>query len=247
MVRCVVVLGGTGEARQLAARSSRGWVAGGFHAGRAGAGAAAARRGGAGRRVRRARAHGRLAAGRTRRRRRRRHASVRRADQCVRRRRRRRSPGCRCCCCAGPAGPPATATTGGGSTSSTRPPPCCPTVGTRVFLTTGRQGLAAFARLGRCGSSSGASTRRSRRCPPACELLLSRGPYTVDGELALMREHRIDVLVTKDSGGAQTGPSSPPPASSGCRSWSCGGRHRRTCRWWRPSTEALSWLGSAVG
>lgn len=78
-----------------------------------------------------------------------------------------------------------------------------PGLGARVFLTTGRQGLAAFARsdrwfLIRCVDPPGLPL------PARKELILARGPYTVDGERNLMTTHDIDLLVTKDSGGDQT-------------------------------------------
>ncbi|GAB1516623.1 cobalt-precorrin-6A reductase [Actinophytocola sp. KF-1] len=78
-----------------------------------------------------------------------------------------------------------------------------PGLGTRVFLTTGRQGLAAFARsdrwfLIRCVDPPGLPL------PARKVLVLARGPYTVDGERALMTGHDIDLLVTKDSGGDHT-------------------------------------------
>jgi precorrin-6A/cobalt-precorrin-6A reductase len=73
--------------------------------------------------------------------------------------------------------------------------------GRRVFLTTGRQDLAAFADVDAWFLVRSVDPPE----PPVPQRMLSildRGPFTVDGELALMREHTIDVLVTKDSGAA---------------------------------------------
>jgi precorrin-6A/cobalt-precorrin-6A reductase len=76
-------------------------------------------------------------------------------------------------------------------------------LGSRVFLTTGRQGLAAFTGvpawfLVRCIDPPEAPL------PAQHELLLDRGPYTLEGELGLVDRHRINLVVTKDSGGGQT-------------------------------------------
>ncbi|HEX5812135.1 MAG TPA: cobalt-precorrin-6A reductase, partial [Pseudonocardia sp.] len=78
-----------------------------------------------------------------------------------------------------------------------------PSLGKRVLLTTGRTSLAAFAEIDlefliRCVDPPSVPMPRRAR------VLLDRGPFTVDGERALMREYGIDVLVTKDSGGPLT-------------------------------------------
>jgi precorrin-6A/cobalt-precorrin-6A reductase len=72
-----------------------------------------------------------------------------------------------------------------------------------VFLTTGRQGVAAFAALpGRVLVR--AVDPPDSPLPAGATLLLDRGPFSVADELALMREHAVDVVVTKDSGGHLT-------------------------------------------
>ena len=75
--------------------------------------------------------------------------------------------------------------------------------GSRVFLTTGRQDLAEFAACPQWFLARMVEPPEPPM-PQRIEVLLSRGPFTVDGELELMRQHRIDVLVTKDSGGEMT-------------------------------------------
>jgi len=74
----------------------------------------------------------------------------------------------------------------------------------RVFLTTGRSGVVAFS-----GSDSWFLIRVVTAPDPAGlprnhQLLVSRGPYRYDGESALLTDHRIEALVTKNSGGAMT-------------------------------------------
>lgn len=79
-----------------------------------------------------------------------------------------------------------------------------PALGRRVFLTTGRLGLAAFAHLAGLHFLVRSVEAPEPPLPPDTEVLLARGPFTPDGEKALLRENRIDVLVTKDSGGDAT-------------------------------------------
>jgi len=79
-----------------------------------------------------------------------------------------------------------------------------PALGQRAFLTTGRQELAAFAALGRLWFLIRCVDPPGGPLPAARHVILARGPYDAAAEHALMREHAIDVLVTKNSGGTLT-------------------------------------------
>jgi precorrin-6A/cobalt-precorrin-6A reductase len=80
-----------------------------------------------------------------------------------------------------------------------------PALGARAFLTTGRGDLADFAALDLYLLARMVEAP-APPLPRRCELLIARGPFTLPGERALLRDHRIDVLVTKDSGGPATAP-----------------------------------------
>lgn len=72
-----------------------------------------------------------------------------------------------------------------------------------VFLTTGRKSLDAFAGVtARCLVRS--VDPPSPPLPERTVVVLARGPFTVEEEVALMREHHVEVVVTKDSGGDMT-------------------------------------------
>lgn len=79
-----------------------------------------------------------------------------------------------------------------------------PALGNRIFLTTGRMGLAHFAHLTDLWFLVRSVDAPEPPYPPRMTTLLDRGPFTVEGERALLRDHRIDVVVTKDSGAAAT-------------------------------------------
>jgi precorrin-6A/cobalt-precorrin-6A reductase len=76
----------------------------------------------------------------------------------------------------------------------------------RVFLTTGRSGTAAFVDVDAWFLIRAVTAPDADSLPRHHHLVLSRGPYHYDDELVLLREHGIDALVTKNSGGAMTRP-----------------------------------------
>lgn len=76
-----------------------------------------------------------------------------------------------------------------------------------VFLTTGRKELAPFAR-----APQHAYLIRSvdppapENLPPDATVITARGPFNEAEEAALMKEHKITVLVSKNSGGEAAAP-----------------------------------------
>ena len=74
----------------------------------------------------------------------------------------------------------------------------------RVFLTTGRSGVAAFADSDAWFLIRVVTAPDVAVLPPNHELVLSRGPYRYEDESELLRSRGIEVLVTKNSGGALT-------------------------------------------
>ena len=79
-----------------------------------------------------------------------------------------------------------------------------PQLGRRHFLTVGRQGVSPFADVTGAWFLVRAVDPPEGPTPSRMELLLDRGPYSPEAELALMRDRRVDTLITKNSGGEAT-------------------------------------------
>lgn len=78
-------------------------------------------------------------------------------------------------------------------------------LGERPFLTSGRQTLGHFTHWeDRDVLVRVVEPLAPGDVPARWTVVLDRGPFTVEAEERLLAEHRVDVLVTKDSGGAYT-------------------------------------------
>jgi precorrin-6A/cobalt-precorrin-6A reductase len=112
--------------------------------------------------------------------------------------------------------------------------------GATALVTIGRKELAAFAARGDVRVVARAIEPPGFELPPGWKLVLARPPFTLEAEMALMREAGVSVLVTKNAGGEATRakleaaralglpvvmvarPAKPPPRRRG-----------RSRRWWR--------------
>lgn len=78
-------------------------------------------------------------------------------------------------------------------------------LGRRVFITVGRNELARYLSALRGHHVVARMVQAPElELPVGWQILTVRGPFTADDERALMRQHRTEVLVTKNSGGEQT-------------------------------------------
>ena len=74
----------------------------------------------------------------------------------------------------------------------------------RVFLSVGRFGAKAFAALHTIHFIVRAIATDETVPIPGATVIEGRGPYTIDGESQLLRDHHIDLVVTRNSGGSAT-------------------------------------------
>lgn len=107
----------------------------------------------------------------------------------------------------------------------------------RVMLAVGRQSLDAFAAQPQHFHLLRLVDPPAAPPPfPDHAVVVSRGPFTEAGDRALMQAHRIDLVVSKNSGGAGAGPAGAddrPPADAAATRGRQRARRARLGRSWR--------------
>ena len=76
--------------------------------------------------------------------------------------------------------------------------------GATALVTTGHEGLATFFERDDCSLVVRLIEKPEMKLPRFARLILSRPPYTTAGERALLEREAITHLITKNSGGTQT-------------------------------------------
>ena len=78
-----------------------------------------------------------------------------------------------------------------------------PGLAQRIFLTIGRQELSSYAHLRELWFLMRSIDPPPAPLPPG-EIVLAKGPFTLTTEKNLMLQHQIEIIVSKNSGGAAT-------------------------------------------
>ncbi len=78
-----------------------------------------------------------------------------------------------------------------------------PGLGQRIFLTIGRQELSSYAHLQELWFLMRSIDPPPYPLPPG-EIILAQGPFNLQAEKNLLRQHQIEIVVSKNSGGAAT-------------------------------------------
>jgi precorrin-6A/cobalt-precorrin-6A reductase len=78
-----------------------------------------------------------------------------------------------------------------------------PGLGQRIFLTIGRQELSNYAHLQELWFLMRSIDPPPAPLPPG-KIILAQGPFNLQAEKDLLRQHQIEIVVSKNSGGAAT-------------------------------------------
>ena len=121
-----------------------------------------------------------------------------------------------------------------------------PRAGQRVFLTIGQRDLDAFATIEGVYFLVRLIEPPATPLPLACDVILGRGPFTFADERSIIARHAIDLLVTKESGGAATAAKLAAARAAGIAVVMLRRPDRASGTCVESVEEALQWLGQRL-